>query len=81
HRSDDRAGAPDARLIERERTEALRRCLERISSEAAALVRARLGGEDYREACRRLELTPERAYTLFHRAKEQLQACLERVLA
>jgi RNA polymerase sigma-70 factor, ECF subfamily len=81
HRRDDRAAAPDAGLIERERSEALRRCLERLSSEAVALVRARLGGADDREACRRLDLTPERAYTLFHRAKEQLQACLERVLA
>ncbi len=78
--TDGRAIAPDARLVDRERVEALRRCLERLSSEAAEIVRARLGGDDYSEVCRRLGLSSNRAYKLFHTAKEQLQPCLERAL-
>jgi RNA polymerase sigma-70 factor (ECF subfamily) len=77
---DGRAIAPDVGLIDRERAEALRQCLARLSSEAAEIVRARLGGDDYPEVCRRLGLSLNRAYKLFHTAKRQLQACLERAL-
>jgi RNA polymerase sigma-70 factor, ECF subfamily len=79
--ADGRSGYADARLIERERAEALRRCLSKLTAETAELVRARLGGDPYQDICPRLGLTPARAHKLFHMAKEQLQACLERALA
>ena len=65
---------------EAERSAVLRGCLERLPAEWAALVRARLGGESYDEICPRLGLKPERAHKLFHQAKEQLQACVQRAL-
>jgi RNA polymerase sigma-70 factor (ECF subfamily) len=66
---------------EAERSEVLRGCLDRLPAELAALVRARLAGDSYEEICPRLGLKPERAHKLFHQAKEQLQACVQRALA
>jgi RNA polymerase sigma-70 factor (ECF subfamily) len=71
--------APD-RLIEHEQGEVLRRCLEKLDSKAAALVRARLAGEDYEGVSKRLGLTTGSAYKLFCKAKDQLKACVERIL-
>jgi RNA polymerase sigma factor (sigma-70 family) len=65
-------------LVERERREALARCLQELDEPARELVRARLAGEGYAEICGRLGLKPERAHKLFHQAKEHLQACVER---
>ena len=48
---DGRHEPADHRLIEDERKEALERCLEQLGPEGAALVRARLAGEDYNELC------------------------------
>jgi RNA polymerase sigma factor (sigma-70 family) len=70
-------GPPDAVLVEQQRSEALQQCLSRLESLAAALVKARLGGESYPELCARLGLTPARAHKLFHRAKEQLRRCVD----
>ena len=78
---DGRHGRPESRLIERERSEALRNCLGRLSAVAAELVRARLGGDPYEDICKRLGLPPPRVHKMFHRAKEQLQTCLEESLA
>jgi RNA polymerase sigma-70 factor (ECF subfamily) len=75
---DQRHEAPDEVFAAQERMEALHRCLERLDAEAAALVRARLAGDSYEEICPRLGLKPERAHKLFHQAKAQLQACVER---
>jgi RNA polymerase sigma-70 factor (ECF subfamily) len=66
--------------MEEERMAALSRCLERLSKEAATLVRARLAGEGYVEASARLGLEPEQAHRLFHHAKEQLRTCVQEVL-
>ncbi len=77
---DARHEPADHRLIEDERMEALKRCLEQLGPEGAALVRARLAGEDYNELCRRLKLEPARAYKLFHSARKQLETCLEQAL-
>jgi RNA polymerase sigma factor (sigma-70 family) len=77
---DGRAGRDDDRLVEQERMEALRRCLEKLSAQAAAVVRARLAGEKYSELCRRLGLTPEQAYKLLNSAKDKLKTCVERAL-
>jgi RNA polymerase sigma-70 factor (ECF subfamily) len=63
-----------------ERCEVLRGCLDRLAPELADLVRARLAGDSYEEICPRLGLKPERAHKLFHQAKEQLQACVQRAL-
>jgi len=78
---ESRPDSPEAGLVERERADGLRRCLEKLTSESAALVRARLGGEDYEGVCSRLGLGANRAYKLFHTAKGQLIDCLERTLA
>jgi len=77
---DGRAGRGDDRLVEHERMEALRRCLETLSSLAAVVVRARLAGEEYSELCQRLGMKSGQAYKLFHSAKEQLKTCVERAL-
>ena len=75
--ADARGRRPDEVLMEQERHDILRRCLERLSAEAAALVRARLAGEDYDAICQRIALKAAQAHKLFHQAKQQLQACVE----
>jgi RNA polymerase sigma factor (sigma-70 family) len=70
----------DHRMIQNERKQALERCLELLGPDGAALLRARLAGEDYPEICQRLKLEPARAYKLFHSAKEQLKTCVEQTL-
>lgn len=77
---DSRSGREDERLAEEDRARALGRCLDKLELEMATLVRARLGGEDYETICQRLQLTAARAHKLFHTAKEQLQACVQRAL-
>ncbi len=69
-----------SRLLEQERADALERCLKRLQSELADLVRARLAGESYPDICGRLGLRPEQAHKLFHVAKAQLKTCVESVL-
>ena len=83
----DEGGVPDCRpghgeeyLLEQERMDALRRCLEKLSAPAAAVVKARLAGDDYPDACRRLGLKPRQAHKLYHTAKEQLKTCVQRTL-
>ncbi len=65
-------------MIEQERMAILKRCLDGLDAVSAALVRARLGGEDYAAICGRLGLKPERAHKLFHQAKDRLRHCVER---
>ena len=77
---DGRGGRNDDRLLERERMDALRQCLDKLDAKAAALVRARLVGEDYAEVCRQLGLNSGQAYKLFHSSKDQLKTCVERAL-
>jgi RNA polymerase sigma factor (sigma-70 family) len=78
--ADGRTYHPEDHLIERERAEAFRQCLEKLEARAAELVRARLGGEGYAEACGRLGMKPAEAHKLFHLAKNQLKTCVERAL-
>jgi RNA polymerase sigma-70 factor (ECF subfamily) len=75
---DHQAGPPDAPLLEREQAEALRRCLERLDARAAALVKARLGGDTYEEIDARLGLSAAQAHKLWHKAKGLLKSCIER---
>jgi RNA polymerase sigma-70 factor, ECF subfamily len=77
---DGRSRRPDDRLIEQERAEALRRCMERLEARTAELVRGRLAGESYQEICARLVLPPPDAHKLFHLAKNQLKTCVEHIL-
>jgi DNA-directed RNA polymerase specialized sigma24 family protein len=77
---DGRGGSAHDRLVEQERAEALRRCLEKLEAKAADLVRSRLAGEDYEEVCRRLGLKSSQAYKLFHTARDRLKTCVERAL-
>lgn len=67
---------PEVFLLEAERMALLARCLERLESIAAAIVRARLAGEDYDNVCRSMNLPQDRAHRLFHTAKRQLQTCV-----
>ena len=75
---ESRGGQPEEVLLEQERRAILSRCLERLDTRAAELVRARLAGESYEDACPRLGLKPEHAHKLFHQAKTQLQQCVKR---
>jgi RNA polymerase sigma-70 factor, ECF subfamily len=77
---DGRDEPADHRLIAEERKKALERCMKDLGPQEAAIVRAKLDGEDYSEICARLGLEPARAHKLFHSAKQQLKTCLERVL-
>jgi RNA polymerase sigma-70 factor (ECF subfamily) len=77
---DGRGHSAHERLIEYERSDALRHCLEKLNNTAAALVRARLSGDDYAEICQRLGLAPQKAHKLFHTSKDQLKTCVERAL-
>jgi RNA polymerase sigma-70 factor, ECF subfamily len=74
---DQRGDQPDTLLIERERKDALNRCLEALDAQARALVRARMQGEGYPEIGGRLGINENRAYKLYHQAKGQLRTCLE----
>lgn len=77
---DHRKDSPDAQTLEHERMKILKRCVERLGAEAAALVKGRLGGENYAEICKRLRLTPAQAHKLWHKVKRQIQDCVERTL-
>jgi RNA polymerase sigma factor (sigma-70 family) len=77
----DRRHWDTARAVEPDRHDALARCLrklERANARAADLVRSRAGGEGYDAYCARTGVPAAEAYRAFHRAKAQLQACVER---
>lgn len=75
--ADDRSIQPLKRMLMHERSEALQRCLEKLGPEMAAIVAARLAGENYEEICVRANLTPAQAHKLFHKAKLLLAQCVE----
>ena len=85
----DREGDPRSReaddaLTAEERADALRSCLEKLAQanpKAALLVRERLAGKKHGEACQAIELDPQRASELFHKAKGQLTGCVEQALS
>jgi RNA polymerase sigma factor (sigma-70 family) len=81
HVADPRTLPVEQPLIEAEHGEALRRCLEQLAPEAADLVRARLGGEEYEHCCARLGISANRAYKMMNEAKARLKACVERALS
>lgn len=69
-----------ARAVEADRAAALARCLrklERANARVADLVRSRVAGESYDAYCGRTGMPADKAYRAFHRAKAQLQACVE----
>jgi RNA polymerase sigma factor (sigma-70 family) len=68
--------ADDGELIDREQWDKAQK-LERASARLADLVRSRAGGESYDAYCARTGMPAEKAYRAFHRAKAQLQACVE----
>ena len=78
---DGRRHGPEELLIDQERLVILQQCMTHLGKEAAGLVQARLAGESYDQICRRLGLKPERAHRMFHRAKEQLQKCVQQAMA
>jgi RNA polymerase sigma factor (sigma-70 family) len=74
---------PDgARPVDSDRHEALARCLEKLeraNPRVADLVRSRVAGEAYDDYCARTGMPADQAYRAFHRAKAQLQECVERI--
>jgi RNA polymerase sigma-70 factor (ECF subfamily) len=73
---------PEARLMELERKTALERCLTKLKPEIAmVVVRGRLSGEDYQSIAKAQGITPDRAYSLYHKAVKILQTCVERALS
>jgi RNA polymerase sigma-70 factor (ECF subfamily) len=72
---------PESALVEQARAEALRRCLDKLDPQVVALVRARLTGAGYALICQKLSLRPGQAHKMYHQAKKQLQACVERALS
>ncbi len=70
--------SPGAVLAGHEELERLRHCLGELDTVALVVVRGKLGGQSYEEICRDLQIAPERAYKVFHQAKEQLRHCIER---
>lgn len=77
HATDSRQSSPLERLLDTERRDRLSTCMDRLNPEQAAVVRGKLGGEDYEELCRRLGLGSAQAHKLFFNAKKLLESCLE----
>jgi RNA polymerase sigma factor (sigma-70 family) len=76
--ADASADAAERETLERERSEILRRCLDKLETELARIVVARLRGDSYEMICTQTGLDAARAQKLFHQAKEKLNACVER---
>jgi RNA polymerase sigma-70 factor (ECF subfamily) len=69
---------PEEWIVDTQRREQLRGCLEQLDEDEIAVVRARLSGSSYGDLAAALRLTVERAYRLFHAAKQKLKHCVER---
>jgi RNA polymerase sigma factor (sigma-70 family) len=78
--SDPRSQLPEDVLLEDERMTVLKSCLTRLGDKLEALVRARLAGDEYEDICVRLSIPSSQIYKLYHQAKSQLTACVERAL-
>jgi RNA polymerase sigma-70 factor (ECF subfamily) len=76
-RPDDQL-APEEVLMERERMERLKHCIQRLPAEARAIVEARLEGRSYPEICEEQRISPNQAYGLYHSAQQQLHKCVNR---
>jgi RNA polymerase sigma factor (sigma-70 family) len=76
----DDVAAPEAEELSAhaDRQERLRHCMEQLTHEEASVVRNRLAGQTYPEVSADLGIPVERAYKLFHQAKQQLQGCVQR---
>jgi RNA polymerase sigma-70 factor (ECF subfamily) len=72
------APGPDDHLARQEDLEQLRRCIDRLSEQQAAVVRGRLAGEASAAIGQRLGITPERAHRLYHDAGKALALCMKR---
>jgi RNA polymerase sigma-70 factor (ECF subfamily) len=70
---------PEEWIVDTQRRERLRGCLEQLGEDEMAVVRARLSGSSYGDLAAALRLTVERAYRLFHQAKQKLKNCVERL--
>jgi RNA polymerase sigma-70 factor (ECF subfamily) len=80
-RPDPRGHSPEAGLAEQARRAALQRCLDKLDPQVVIIVKARLAGAGNAVICQQLSLTPGRAHKLYHKAKKQLQTCVERALS
>jgi len=61
-----------------ERIAKFRSCLDKLDEERSQIVKARLDNMDYLEISERWGIPYNTAQTRFHRAKAQLQECIER---
>jgi len=80
-RPDPHGNSPEAGMAEQALKATLQRCLEKLETALIALVRARLAVLSYSEISQKLSLAPERAHKLYHKAKKQLQTCVEREMS
>lgn len=76
--ADARAARADQRLVEQERVERLRHCLELLDERSRKVVQARLEGVSYDELAADLSVKTTTVHQVFHRAKDQLQECVGR---
>ncbi|HZZ71318.1 MAG TPA: RNA polymerase sigma factor [Pirellulales bacterium] len=83
-RGDHRQRDADEALGDAERAAALRTCLDKLehaNPQAAELVRERLSGKKHADACQLIRIDPQRGSEIFHKAKGQLQSCVEQALS
>ena len=68
---------PVERMLEQEDMQRLSNCLDALAPTAAKVVRGRLSGDNYKDLCSELQLTEPAAHKALHKAKAQLQDCLD----
>ena len=72
---------PTQPMLDQERMQALKDCMESLSEREASVVRRLLAGESYQQICRRLEVNSNVAYKTARIAKTKLRTCVEHKLA
>jgi RNA polymerase sigma-70 factor (ECF subfamily) len=65
-------------LVAQEEPHIVGRCMKHLAEDEADVVRARCAGEEYEAICRRMQITPAKAYKLYHEATRKLQTCVQR---
>jgi len=75
---DARSANADEQLLEQERVDRLRHCLDLLDERAQKVVRARLEGMSCEDLAVELKVKTNTVHQLFHRAKDQLQDCVGR---
>ena len=74
--ADDRL-TMEERLEQTERLKMLSECMKKLNQHQAAVVRLRAEGKDYKEIADQLGVPDSTAMTRFHRAKNNLNECMQ----